>query len=83
MDSYQNVGKYREGTEDNPWRKFMFYISMLEQNWLQKVHWFFFRPRDAFKYEVSGIDVGEITEVKIKSERKIRTETGWELRKVP
>ena len=44
---------------------------------------FFFRPRDAFKYEVSGIDVGEITEVKIKSERKIRTETGWELRKVP
>ena len=42
----------------------------------------FFRPRDAFKYEVSGIDVGEITEVKIKSERKIRTETGWELRKV-
>lgn len=40
------------------------------------------KREDAFKYEVSGIDVGEITEVKIKSERKIRTETGWELRKV-
>ena len=43
---------------------------------------FFFRPRNAFKYKVSGIDVGDITEVKIKSERKIITEASWELRKV-
>ena len=43
---------------------------------------FFFRPRDAFKFKVRGIDVGDITEVKIKSERKNPIGTGWELRKV-
>ena len=43
---------------------------------------FFFRPRDAFKFKVRGIDVGDITEVRIKSERKIITDASWELRKV-
>nr|XP_058972553.1 uncharacterized protein LOC131798905 [Pocillopora verrucosa] len=40
------------------------------------------KREDAFKYEVRGIDVGDITEVRIKSERKIITDASWELRKV-
>ena len=43
---------------------------------------FFFALRVSLEYEVSGIDVGDITEVRIRSARRIQGQAGWELRKV-
>lgn len=42
----------------------------------------FFALRVSLRYTVSDIDVGDITEVRIRSDRSIQGQAGWLLQKV-